>query len=308
MKSVKRILTAIGLLVLVVFGITIYNETTQFVRFVAEQNETAGRVALIALCALYALLFLVPIVSILRYKRTPELPEEETGAAYEAHRKALLQSLKTNRAVKLETTFSDEKDTLAQIHDAQAILNTKANTIIKKEATSVFLTTAVSQNGSLDSLFMIATLTKMIWRMINLYEVRPSARRIVDLYANVAGTVILARSIEDMDLIEEQIEPLLASLLGASVVTLVPGAQTLTNLVVSSITEGAVNTLLTLRVGAITRGYLTALTEPDRGKLRRNASLEAASLLGSILKDNTIGIVKAFGRATKSATKATLGI
>lgn len=306
MKRLKTIGTFLAAGIALVFVLFVYNQTAQFVANVGGTNTPAGKAALFILLALYATLLLMPVLSFLRYRRTPELPAEENGAAYEAYLKQVAQNLNENRVLKAagEPAIESEEDILR----GYATLNLEANAIIKKEATSIFLTTAISQNGSLDALFMVSSLTKMIWRLMHLYENRPGWARIVQLYGNIAGTVLLARSIEDMDLIEDQIEPLLASLLGGSVLNLVPGAQTVTNLVVSSVTEGAVNTLLALRVGAITRQYLTALTRAEKSVIRRRASLEAAGLLGGILKDNTVGIVKAFGRAAKSATKATLGL
>lgn len=305
MKRLKTIGSLLAAGLILVFLLFLYNQTVQFVRNVGMTNETAAQVVLIGLIVLYLFLFLMPVIAFLRYRRTPELPEEESGEAYDRHLERVAQNLRENAALRAvgETEIRTEEDILR----GYAALNLQANKIIKKEATSIFLTTSISQNGSLDSLFMITSLTKMTWRLMHLYENRPSWARILQLYGNIAGTVLLARSIEDMDLIEDQIEPLLASLLGGSVLNLVPGAQTVTNMVVSSVTEGAINTLLALRVGAIARQYLTALTRPERGVIRRKASMEAAGLLGGILKDNTVGIVKAFGRAAKSATKATLG-
>ena len=306
MKRLKTIGLFFAAGLVLVFILFVYNQTLQFVRNIGVSHPQAGQWVLFGLLFLYALLFLLPLLSFIRYRRTPELPVEENGAAYEAYLKQVAQNLNENRVLKAagEPVIESEEDILR----GYATLNLEANAIIKKEATSIFLTTAISQNGSLDALFMVSSLTKMIWRLMHLYENRPGWARIVQLYGNIAGTVLLARSIEDMDLIEDQIEPLLASLLGGSVLNLVPGAQTVTNLVVSSVTEGAVNTLLALRVGAITRQYLTALTRAEKSVIRRRASLEAAGLLGGILKDNTVGIVKAFGRAAKSATKATLGL
>ncbi|NLK57684.1 MAG: DUF697 domain-containing protein [Tissierellia bacterium] len=306
MKRLKTIGLFFAAGLVLVFILFVYNQTLQFVRNIGVSHPQAGQWVLFGLLFLYALLFLLPLLSFIRYRRTPELPAEENGAAYEAYLKQVAQNLNENRVLKAagEPAIESEEDILR----GYATLNLEANAIIKKEATSIFLTTAISQNGSLDALFMVSSLTKMIWRLMHLYENRPGWARIVQLYGNIAGTVLLARSIEDMDLIEDQIEPLLASLLGGSVLNLVPGAQTVTNLVVSSVTEGAVNTLLALRVGAITRQYLTALTRAEKSVIRRRASLEAAGLLGGILKDNTVGIVKAFGRAAKSATKATLGL
>jgi hypothetical protein len=233
MKRLKTIGLFFAAGLVLVFILFVYNQTLQFVRNIGVSHPQAGQWVLFGLLFLYALLFLLPLLSFIRYRRTPELPAEENGAAYEAYLKQVAQNLNENRVLKAagEPAIESEEDILR----GYATLNLEANAIIKKEATSIFLTTAISQNGSLDALFMVSSLTKMIWRLMHLYENRPGWARIVQLYGNIAGTVLLARSIEDMDLIEDQIEPLLASLLGGSVLNLVPGAQTVTNLVATAI-------------------------------------------------------------------------
>jgi hypothetical protein len=157
----------------------------------------------------------------------------------------------------------------------------------------------------LDSFFVLGTLTKMLWEVSKIYEERPSLARLVSLYGNVAATVLMARGIEDLDLLDEQVEPLIASILGGGMATLVPGAVMATNLVVNSITEGSVNALLTLRVGCIAQRYLTSVTIPERKALRRSATIEACGLLGEVMKDNTVLILKAFAKGARNAAKNT---
>lgn len=309
LKKWKSALLAIAILVILVSVLFIFNETMDFVARMKTISPQAGQISLIVLLVLYAILLLIPITALLRYKKIPDYPEDADSPEYNAYISRVKTNLERNKLVRntIEASPMDESDE-EFIGRSYGALLPAANAVIKKEASSVFVTTAVSQNGALDGLFVLVSLTKLVYRLLRMYEVRPSLSRMVQLYSNVFATVLLARTIEDMDLIEDQIEPLLATVLGGSVISLVPGAQSVTNMIVSSVTEGAINALLTLRVGAITRTYLTSVTKPQKNKVRRQASLEAAALLGSIVKDNGIAVVKAFGKATKSATKTTLGI
>ena len=179
---------------------------------------------------------------------------------------------------------------------------------MRADASAVFLTTAVSQNGVLDGLTVMAALIKLVYTLTTLYENRPNLRRITYLYGQIAGVVLIARTIEDADLIEEQIEPLMASLLGGTIISVIPGAVGVTTLIVNSVVEGAVNSLLALRVGAIAQRYLSETMQFDKRQIRRSASLEATKQLGSILSENAVLVVKSFANATKDATKNALRV
>ena len=289
----------------IIFVIFVYNQTSLFVSDISAVSPLTGRLVLMVLLAFYGFVFLVPIIGLYRLPKSPDLPEDASDETYEAYLAFLADKLAQNKRV--QAYGMREVKTEADILDAYDCLREEADYIIRKEATSVFLTTAVSQNGSLDALFMLASSTKMVWHLMHLYETRPSLKRMAYLYGSIASTALLARTIEDMDLIEDQLEPLVGSLLGGSLLNLVPGTQAVTNMIVSSITEGSINSLLTLRVGSITKQYMTALTRPQTKHIRRQASMDAARMLPGILKNNALAIMKSFGRSVKSATKSTFG-
>jgi hypothetical protein len=143
----------------------------------------------------------------------------------------------------------------------------------------------------------------MIWEVAHIYNQRPALREIVYLYGNVFGTVLMARSVEDLDLMDDQLEPVIASILGGSLGSLIPGTVHVTNILINSITEGSVNALLCLRVGAMAKRYSGSVVEVDRKLIRRSASIEAIGLLGGIIRDNTAVVVQSFGKAAKGATR-----
>lgn len=259
------------------------------------------------LLAVGCLIFFVwPVASVLLLPVQAALPKDRESPEFAAYLKDRHAALKRNRFLKHRAVDLPGQDLELEIANAYQHLDEASDRMIKNEATKVFLTTSVSQNGSLDALFMLGSLLRLVYRIVTLYEARPSLKRLFTIYTNVLGTVLVARSVEDMDLIEDQIEPLISSLLGGSVMTLVPGAVPITNLVVSSITEGAINALLALRCGCITQRYLASLTEPNRKALRRSASLEATAKLGSLLKEHSLSVVKSFGSAAKQAAARTV--
>lgn len=293
------ILPLIGFVVF--FLIIVINQAIQLTSWGFALHPFVGWLLLVVMVGLFMGLILYPLISILRFKVIEDVPADSASPQYYAYVTNLHQMMRRNKLVVEAGLPLTGADPEGELRDVFRLLDQSSDELIKKEATQVFLTTAISQNGSLDGLFVLTTLVKMLWRIVHMYESRPSLRRILSIYSNVAATVLIARSLEDMDLIEDQIEPLISSLIGGSVMTLVPGAVPITTMVVSSITEGSINALLTLRCGCIAQRYMASLTKPDRKGLRRSASLEATAKLSEILRENTILILRSFAKATKSA-------
>ncbi len=300
-NKVKRwvILPMIGFLVF--FLLIVINQSIQLVNWGFALHPYFGWFLILLVVGLFIGLILYPVISLFRFRVTPEMPRDRASAEYRNYLADMHGIMRQNKLVALANVAMPGTDQESELRAAFAVLDEKSDVLIKKEATDVFLTTAISQNGSLDGLFVLVSLVRLVWKIVHMYETRPSLRRIISLYSNVAATVMIARTIEDADLIEDQVEPIVSSLIGGSVMTLIPGAVPITTLVVSSVTEGSINALLTLRSGLIAQRYLAALTQPDRRTLRRSASLEATGKLAEIMKDNTILIIRTFANATKNA-------
>jgi len=246
----------------------------------------------------------VPVAAFLGLRKRPELPKSKESPEYAAYLEDLRQSLSTNRILKDKGFAFNDTDVLSsQIDKALFILGVEADKVIKSSASAVFVTTAISQNGSLDGVFVLSSITRTVWDISRIYRQRPGMRDLAFLYGNIGATVLAARGIEDLDLLDEQLEPILASVLGGGLGSLLPGAVNITNLIANSITEGSVNAMLSLRVGAMAKRYCASTVETDRKLLRRSATLEAVSLLGGIIKENSAIIVSSFGKAAKSATR-----
>jgi hypothetical protein len=190
----------------------------------------------------------------------------------------------------------------AKVEEALAILDRDANGIIRKTAATVFVSTAISQSGRLDSFLVLSAQFRMVWRIAHLYYQRPTARDLIHLYANIAGTVFMASELEDID-IHEQVEPILSSTLGAMAVA-IPGVQLAASILANSVLTGTANAFLTLRVGIITRRYCGSLIVAERRTLRRAASAEAAVLLGSIVREGATKLSKAAWEVSKGKAGA----
>jgi hypothetical protein len=177
------------------------------------------------------------------------------------------------------------------------VLDSLADDRLKASARQVFLSTAVSQNGSLDTLLVLAAQSKLVLRIARVYYQRPQLRELTYLYANVAGTAFVAGELEDLDL-AAQLQPVLAAAFG-SAAGAVPGLGVATSLFMNSVTTGAANAFLTLRVGIITKHYCRTLVKVDRSRIRRSAVLQATQLLGAVVFDGTKYVATAVGTATK---------
>ena len=73
----------------------------------------------------------------------------------------------------------------------------------------------------------------------------------------------------------------------------IPGLAPAAGLFVNSVTTGAGNAFLTLRVGIITKEYCRSLVEPQRRTLRRAAAVQATGMLGAIARDGAAHVAAA---------------
>lgn len=302
-KSLKRMLAYLGIGLLLLLILTVINQVYQISVTASTIHPAFGQIVTILLSAVFLVLFLVPLFGFLRLRKPLVMPDESDAAAYAAYLSEVKQRLRGNRILEAEGfAFDESKELRSQIEDALAVLDKESLKVMNETSSQVFLTTAISQNGVLDGLFVLFNLSRIVWTISNIYNQRPSLREIFYLYTNVAVTVLMAREIEDLILVEEQLEPLIDSLIGSTISQMVPGATAVTNLIVSSVIEGAINAFLTLRVAAMAKRYSVSLTKVDRRLVKRYAALEAIGLFRTIVQQNSVTVVKAFALASKRAT------
>lgn len=310
-KDLKRLLIWGGVILGIVMTIFIINQFWTLYQLLAQLHPIFGGVVIGML--VLGLAFIVYKVMRQLFKNQPllELPANPSTDEYTAYLDSWLAILAKNPHLASSQytivaqggeTPLDEESKAALINEGLAILREQSLPVIKENANAIFLSTAISQNGSLDSFMVLFTLMRMVWQLAKFYETRPSLLSLLKLYLQVASVVLMARTLEDADLIEDQMEPLIASIIGESLASAIPGMVPVSNLIVSSLMEGTVNAFLTLRVGLIAQNYLGSAYELEKSSLRRATSTQALRYMGSIIKSNSSVVLKTVGNAAKNAS------
>ena len=290
--TLRNVALAASAVILFFFVLFVVNQTAQVVGLADRVSPAFGTAVLWFLVGLYAALILAASVFFLRLPKPLVPPETEMEPEFSRYLDALRTRLAANPRLK-GFDLSDR----AGIESALASLGRECDVIIRDSAAAVFVSTAISQSGRLDTVFVLTAHVRMVWRIASIYNQRPALRELVRLYANVAATALVAGELDEAE-ISEQIEPILSSALGAVSLS-VPGMQAAASIVVPSILTGAANAFLTLRVGIIARRWCGSLVVDERRALRRTATAEAARLLGSIVKSGTARISRGLWDASK---------
>jgi uncharacterized membrane protein YcjF (UPF0283 family) len=278
-------------LVLLSFVVFVVNQTAQVVQLADRAHPIAGQVTLYVLITTYGVLILTPVVMFVRLPRPLVPPQERQGPEYQAHLELLRKRMRVNRHHHVSDLAGPG------IERAIQALDEEAARIVKTTATQVFLSTAISQSGRLDTLLVFSMQTRMVWRIAHLYYQRPTVRDLYHLYANVAATSFVAGELQDLDL-SEHVEPVFSAVVG-SLGGVVPGFQLATSILANSILSGAADAFLTLRVGLIARNYCGALVVEQPAALRRRATTEAAQYLGGIVADGSARITGALWKNSR---------
>ena len=176
------------------------------------------------------------------------------------------------------------KDSLGKYEDLKIALNTIYNGSLKKEinkciinnAKTVMISTAICPNGKMDFITTISVNLKMIKEIVVMCGFRPNFKNLAKLSVNIAGTAFIAEGLEDMNI--EELLP--------NSVTNTIGEIPLIKPLVSGITQGIANALLTVRIGVVCRKYLFKEgNEITKNEIRKSALKEAIKMLPIVTKD-----------------------
>jgi len=294
-KSLKTFALLGSSLILLSFTVVVINQTAGVVQLAREVHPALGTATLWGLLIAYAGMVGVPVVMVMRMPKPLSPPASDTGPEFERHIKQLGERLAANKRIQLDPDHPIDR---RQVEDAVRILDDDADALIKRMATTVFLTTAVSQSGRLDALLVLGAQSRMVWRIAHLYYQRPSVRELAHLYANVSVTSLLAGELDDLEL-HQMIQPVVAGTVGAAGGA-IPGFQVFTTILVNSVLSGSANAFLTLRIGMIAKEYCGSLVAEPRTHVRRAATTEAARLLSGIVKESGARVREAIWREIKN--------
>jgi len=296
--KIKKLVVILGLGFGVLFVVFIINQSVQVVSLARALHPIAGEVVKYLLLLVYFTLLSVSLYYFIKLPKPLVLPWGRDSKDYDQFLVKIASRLKKN---KILPTFLaiHQRDTRAKVTDREALegeirlaekeLDRFANQEIKTTAQAIFVSTAISQSGSLDSIVVLVGQVKMIWRIARIYNQRPGLRELIKLYSNVGATSFAARAIEDLDF-AEIIEPMVHSFSGSGLLNLIP----IVNILSNSLFSGTANALLTLRTGIIARQYCGMFSQFEarenqgdgkalRKYIRISAIKEAGKILGSVI-------------------------
>ena len=158
-----------------------------------------------------------------------------------------------------------------------------------------FLITTVSQSGRVDAIASMVVNFRMIADLIRCSGFRPTHRQLFQQYCRILATSLFSYYISDgldglahADSAADGVADNLDNFSEAGFLGSISSIK-LSGLVSTSLIDGALNTLLTLRIGYVTLAYLKSGSEELRGKkgvkVRRRAMLSAATDFLSIAKE-----------------------
>src|SRR5215475_7817740 len=206
LRKVVFVLLALGgisILSLIVAG------ATSLISLADRIHPVVGTVVFWGLCLAAGFLALYCVIAYAQLPPALVPPNETFGPKHEAYLQALRSRLANNprtRKLPLGTTTEVEA---AIVH-----LSKEADLVVRRTASTVFLSTALMQNGRLDGLIVLFTQIQLVGRIARIYVQRPSPRELVRLYANVGGTAFVASGLESLDL-GEMVAPLAVSVVPA---------------------------------------------------------------------------------------------
>ena len=237
-----------------------------------DLHQIAGYVGIPVAVLIFIFVYIVPLVKI--HEAKPFITNVDSRNAKEAkkYNKALRESIADKMIdLKAKTTgviwYSEAnvgklaiarqthddkglKDALTEVYETD--VKTAANKMIRDHAVKVGITTALSQNEKIDTLFVITYNLNLIKDLIYLYGFRPSDTQLMKCYQAVIADALVAYGLGNAT---GAIATGVVKKMG-SVVDKVPVLGSMVSTVIDSVTQGLVNASLTVLIGFQTKKYL----------------------------------------------------
>lgn len=285
-RSVRKGLVVLSVAITIIVLIVIVNQLVQFSVFLSQISPVLGQISLGIFLIVLLLAVLTPVYLYVKLPGRLIPPAVDSGPEFDEHIRKLSGRLSANPIVKQERVTS-----LDEVRSAIALLDGESDKSIRRTANRAFITTAISQNGALDALFILGLQFRLIWDIAHIYDQRPTLKDLSFLYSNVLVTAFIASSIDEAEYYEI-VESSMSQGIG-SMVSMLPG----TALVVNSAITGSSNAFLTLRIGKVTQQYCGSLVRQERQSIRNSATAKAAKMLAGIVYEGSKKLVKYMGSA-----------
>ena len=284
MHLILRLVRLAGLVLLVTCLVLFFQFNVFALQFVDSLAQGTGWIAFLVLCGL-EVLGLFWLYMAWRPKRSKlvlkENPTDEERAAFVAE---LAARLAENPHVRAAGIRPDDPEFLEK---SLALLDAKADEIIRSDARRIFLGTALAQNGRLDALIVFLVLARMVWRISALYNQRPTPAEIWSVYTSVSASAFVAFSIDALDIpqtVTESLGSLVPAVAPHMAGTSMPFVSATMHLFTSCVLDGAANGLLAVRAGVLTKNAF-CLANLAKSEARTISSREIRQNMLSLSKE-----------------------
>src|SRR6266404_7495554 len=291
LRKIILVLLALGVVSMVSLIIA---GATSLISFAERIHPVAGTIVFWGICLAAGFFALYCLIAYAQLPPALVPPNETSGPKHEAYLQTLRSRLSNNPRTRELPLGTD-----AEVEAAIVYLSKEADLVVRRTASTVFLSTALMQNGRLDGLIVLFTQIQMIARIARIYVQRPSPRELLRLYANVGGTAFVASGLESLDL-GEMVAPLAVSVVPA-LKGGIPGLSGISALLVKCVSNGAANAFLTLRVGEVARRYCALTPRCPPELIRKSATAAAVQHLGRIVRENGALVVRKIWQSTGRA-------
>ncbi len=174
------------------------------------------------------------------------------------------------------------KDALKEF---ESYIDKRADKLIRDYAGAVFTSTAISQNGSLDAVFVLKLQIELLWKLAHLYNQKPGVKNLINLYIQVFANVLASVGIAEIP-VEEVVSSIINKTFGS--ISNMPLISSLSGKIGDSIFEGTVNALLSLRVGLVAKDYCKVSVEFDPKVSRISSRKNSIKMINEIKYKDTI--------------------
>lgn len=179
--------------------------------------------------------------------------------------------------VLLLTHYKEREELLINLNYVfDKTIKKQLNQVIIHNAKTVMISTAICQSARFDMITVFAVNLKMVKELVLKCGFRPSMKNLSKLTVNVFSTALIAEGIENLSL--EDVMP-------KSAVNAIADVPMLGK-VLESVTQGAANALLTIRIGCVARRYLftdgAVVTKED---IRKQAYKETLKLIPIVIAE-----------------------
>ena len=219
---------------------------------------------------------------------------------HQASQRAILNGIESD-ADRLKSFITDEIN--LRIEGSKELNVLGINSRIKEWAKTVFVITAVSQNGKMDSLAVIGINLRLISDIVKASGFRHTKPQIIKLYIKVLTTSLITYitstvltdamdfdptdAVDDISNISDNSVDVDGFDLGTSLVTTLRKLP-LAGVLLESAIEGTVNALMTLRIGYVIKAYImqgpNALSDIQaKRKVKRQAIKDSFKAFPSVI-------------------------